>query len=66
MNVEKMSARGAKETVYEICDGMRVFIAADPEAAKDVLRQLVPMLDELSGDDFFGTEGWEHAFGIEG
>lgn len=65
MNVEKMSQKGAVTTINEIADGLKQFISNNPDAAKDVLRQLVPLLDELSGDDFFGTEGWEHAFGLE-
>ena len=67
MNINKMSTAGAAKTVNEICDGIKNFIANNPDdAAKELLVQLIQeVLDPLSSDDFFGTEGWEHAFGIE-
>lgn len=61
-----MSEDGAVETVNDICDGMKEFIANNPESAKTLLSELFSnVLDPLSCDDFFGTEGWEHAFNIE-
>jgi hypothetical protein len=33
--------------------------------AKDKLKELVDALDELDGDDYFGTEGWRHFLGFE-
>ena len=66
MNVEKMSDQGAKQTVEQICDGLKEFLSNNSEQAKTLLAAMVDaFLDELAGDDFFGTEGWEHAFGIE-
>jgi hypothetical protein len=35
------------------------------EGAKELLKQIIEQLDELDEDDFFGTEGWRHFFGIE-
>lgn len=35
------------------------------EGAKEVLRELIHKLDELDEEDFFGTEGWRHRFGME-
>jgi hypothetical protein len=35
------------------------------EQAKNLLSQLVSKLDELDDEDFFGTEGWRHFFGID-
>ncbi len=35
------------------------------EGAKEMLRTLMEQLDELDEDDFFGTEGWRHRFGME-
>lgn len=32
---------------------------------RDMLSQIVDKLDELDEDDYFGTEGWRHFFGIE-
>ena len=34
------------------------------EAAKELLKKIVTKLDELDGDDFFGTEGWKHYIGL--
>ena len=66
MNVGKMSREGAVETVNEICDGLKRFVKNNPESAKELLVQLIQeTLEPLASDDFFGTEGWEHAFGIE-
>ena len=35
------------------------------EGAKDYLRDLIEKLDELDNEDFFGTEGWRHYFGLD-
>jgi len=35
------------------------------QAAKDLLKKLIEKLDEASGEDFFGSEGWKHYFGFE-
>jgi hypothetical protein len=35
------------------------------EQAKELLQTIIDKLDELNEDDFFGTEGWEHMFGLE-
>ena len=32
------------------------------EQAKKLLAKIVVTLDELDGEDFFGTEGWKHMF----
>lgn len=64
--IEKMSDAGAVETVNEICAGLKKFVANNPESAKELLVQLIDeTLNPLSEDDFFGTEGWEHYFGID-
>lgn len=66
MNFEKMSDVGAVETINEICDGLKKFVGNNPHAAKELLLVLTQeTLYPLASDDFFGTEGWEHAFGIE-
>jgi hypothetical protein len=33
--------------------------------AKNELARIVEKLDELDGDDYFGTEGWRHYMGFE-
>lgn len=35
------------------------------QQAKEQLKEIIAKLNELSSDDFFGTEGWEHFFGFE-
>ncbi len=35
------------------------------EQAKKKLKEIIEWLDELDQDDFFGTEGWKHLYGIE-
>lgn len=33
--------------------------------AKKLLKKIIKKLDELDCEDFFGTEGWKHMFGLE-
>jgi len=35
------------------------------EAKDELLQIIIEKLDELDGEDFFGSEGWKHFFGIE-
>lgn len=35
------------------------------DQAKDALRNIIAKLNELDEDDFFGTEGWRHFFGLD-
>lgn len=35
------------------------------QGAKELLLQIIEKLDDCDGDDFFGTEGWQHFFGLE-
>ena len=35
------------------------------KAAKELLQKIMDQLDELDEDDYFGTEGWKHRFGVE-
>lgn len=65
MNVQKLSDEGAVQTINEICDGLKKWIESNPECAKAYLAELIDgFLDPMAQDDGFGTEGWEHAFGI--
>lgn len=65
MNMSKLSDAAALTTVNEIADGLKKFVKNNPDSAKAICEALGPTLDDLSEDDFFGTEGWLHAFGIE-
>jgi hypothetical protein len=45
---------------------MNIPISEMTEAqAKKMLQMIVDKLDELDGEDYFGTEGWKHFFGLE-
>lgn len=35
------------------------------DQAKDYLKKIIEALDDLDGEDFFGTEGWKHFMGFE-
>lgn len=66
MNISKLSDAAKITTINEICDGIKQFIKHNPESADALLTSLVNgTLDPLAEDDFFGTEGWTHCFGIE-
>lgn len=65
MNIDKMSEEGAVRSIEEICEGLKACARNNGECAKYLLANLVEVLDDLNGDDFFGTEGWQHAFGME-
>jgi hypothetical protein len=61
-----MSDEGAVATINDICDGIKRYLENNDESAKPLLEALIAdVLDPLSADDFFGTEGWEHCFGLE-
>ena len=46
----------------ELCE---FAVYADQESIETLLAELEILLDELSDDDFFGTEGWRHFFNLE-
>lgn len=35
------------------------------QQAKDILKEIVSILDDLDCDDFFGTEGWRENFEMD-
>ncbi len=64
--VKRMSDEGAVETLNDICDGLRKFGENCEDSAKELVIELIEnVLEPLGNEDFFGTEGWEHYFGIE-
>jgi hypothetical protein len=66
ITVRRMSEKGAVDTLNEICDGMKDFIGNNRDSAKELICGLIEnVLDPLAAEDFFGTEGWEHAFRLE-
>lgn len=65
-SVKRMTDEGANETLKEICEGMKEFGDNCTDSAKTLVIELMEkVLNPLAEDDFFGTEGWEHYFGIE-
>ena len=34
-------------------------------AVRELLQKIVDKLDELDEDDYFGSDGWQHYFGVE-
>lgn len=64
--IKKLSEEGAADLINDICDGIRRHVLENPESAKELLEYIVDeVLDPLAEDDFWGTEGWAHAFGLE-
>ena len=35
------------------------------DQAKYYLKKIIEALDDLDGEDYFGTEGWKHFLGFE-
>lgn len=66
MKISRLSDEGAVEVVEKIADGLKAHFSHNPEMAKEFLEILLEeVIEPLSGEDFFGTEGWEHCFGLE-
>jgi hypothetical protein len=66
MDTGKLNDKAIIEVTNQICDGIKKFIKNNPDNAGIILDLLVDEVCEpLNGDDFWGTEGWEHTFGIE-
>lgn len=66
MDTGKLNDKAVIETTQQICDGIKKFIENNPDSAAFILDRLVDdVCEPLNEDDFWGTEGWEHAFGIE-
>jgi hypothetical protein len=66
-SIKKMSESGCIETLNEILDGLKEAANNfEEDSARYLLTELVEkVLNPLDGEDFFGTEGWEHYFGME-
>lgn len=62
MNLNRYTDEGLDELIDDIARGLK---KEDRYTKLDVLTDLVTTLDLLSEDDVFGTEGWEHRFGVE-
>lgn len=67
INLDNLNENAVLELADTILKGLRDYfennLKDEPDATKYLLESLVPVLDELDEDDFFGSEGWEHYFG---
>ena len=54
-----------KETFDKLISGIKTFSDASDAEQRDILYEAIEIaLDDLDCDDFFGTEGWKHLFGL--
>lgn len=62
--IQKLSDTAVTETLKEIMDALH---DQDDvcDQTREVLQAVVDRLDDLDGDDAFGTEGWRHTFDME-
>lgn len=78
MNAHEMNAKGVRRNLLAIANGIisRVkntddedLTSINEEGSPDYdwptfLNELVEQLDDYNSMDFFGSEGWEHYFGL--
>lgn len=63
MNLDHLNEDGV-EAVYTAV--LKALTDVDDLDVKlEILLAVVPELDNLDNDDFFGTEGWQHRYGLE-
>ena len=62
MKVSKMTDEAMDGTMEVIAEE---FGKLPTDDRREILTRFVDILDDLDDDDFFGTEGWKHAFGLE-
>jgi hypothetical protein len=74
MQIEDLSDKAAvkllKHLIKEMHIKSNVFAHDASEddissGAKQMLSAIVETLDDLDGDDYFGSDGWKHYFGLE-
>jgi len=66
IDLEDMTYKAKRKLLKKILDGISEFEQqCDDEPVTDgILIELLEVLDRTSADDFWGTEGWQHAFGV--
>lgn len=65
MNISKYTEKAKAETLKDICKQIAEMDTEDLEGlSAGLLSAIIPVLDEQSQDDAWGTEGWEHYFGL--
>jgi len=62
---ETRSMKRMMQIIDKVLSGEDEIDQLTEAAAKDRLRCITVELDELDTEDFFGTEGWRHRFGLE-
>ncbi len=61
MNVEDMNDDAVDRVLEVITAKLNKLEVVDKIT---VLDGVISLLDDLDADDFFGTEGWRHSFGL--
>ncbi len=62
VNIEDLTEEQAKDLLKCLSDK---FERLDDYQTKVLLKEFIKVIDDLSCEDFFGTEGWKHFFGFE-
>ena len=65
-NLNRQSTEGLRATLKDITVGLTTFSEnADKDSLLLLVQTIAEALDDLDQDDFFGTEGWVHAFNMD-
>lgn len=64
--LEDMTWKAKRKLLKSILEGITSFDKQcdDEEMTDYILVPILEMLDQGDGDDAWGTEGWQHAFGV--
>ena len=65
MNIEDLTPKAQVKLLEKISLGIKSHIASNPSDLPIILEDLVAWLDTTDQEDFWGTEGWKHSFGVE-
>lgn len=66
MRVDDLNEVGLERLIRGVAKLITDFSDHTDESGKrDLARALAPVLDELDAEDFFGSEGWKRAAGLE-
>lgn len=62
MNINKLNDSAVKELAQKIAERI---VKMETDDLRTLLTDFCACMDNLDEDDFFGTEGWKHFFGVE-
>lgn len=65
MEIEDLAPKAQVKLLKKITDGLLEFAKNNPDSLALVLEDFIMWLDDMDGNDAWGTEGWKHTFGIE-